>query len=73
MASEYVIENGAESGCYLYKVEDAGDDRTCFYRPQIEDAKIFNKKAEAVAFAKRWHAAVWLVKHGLPKKRVWPV
>ena len=73
MPRQYIIENGAENNRWLYKIERRGTaEQTNCYHPKIEDALIFNAKAEAVAFAKRWKARTWQLKNGAPAKQVWP-
>ena len=73
MPRQYIIENGAENNRWLYKIERRGtpEQVNCFH-PIIEDAVIFQKKEEAVAFAKRWKARAWQLKNGAPAKQVWP-
>lgn len=73
MPKQYIIENGAENNRWLYKIERRGtpEQVNCFH-PIIEDAVIFQKKEEAVAFAKRWKARAWQLKNGAPAKQVWP-
>lgn len=75
MARQYIIENGAENNRWLYKIEHAGrnatGEQTNSYRPGVENALVFSKKAEAVAFAKRWKARAWQLKNGQPTKLVY--
>lgn len=75
MPRQYIIENGAQNNRWLYRVDHIGrketGDTTCYYRASIVDALVF-KKAEAVAFAKKWKARVWQIKAGKPDKLVWP-
>ena len=76
MPRQYIIENGAENNRWLYKIHRAGNketgETTCCYKPNIAEAMIFKKKAEAVAIAKKWRARVWQLKGGKPEKQVWP-
>ena len=73
MPKQYIIENGAGNNRWLYNIERRGtpEQVNCFH-PIIEDAVIFQKKEEAVAFAKRWKARAWQLKNGAPAKQVWP-
>lgn len=70
MAGLYIIENGAERGKWLYKIAGSLIQTYC-YKEDISEALVF-KKVEAVAFAKKWGARVWLVKGGEPVKQVFP-
>ena len=72
----YIIEHGTDNNRWLSKIEHrhAGDWREQInsYRPQVEEAVVFEKRAAAVEFAKKWRARVWRVKDGRPDKMIWP-
>ena len=76
MPRQYMIENGTENNRWLAWVDHDGKgvyhEQTNSYRPRIEEARVFTKRADAIAFAKRWKARVWLVKDGVPAEMVWP-
>ena len=76
MSRQYVIENGKENNRWLVKIDREGRGvyltQTNHYRAGIEEAVLFDQKAEAVAFAKKWKARVWQLKGGMPSTLVWP-
>ena len=76
MPRQYVIENGAENNRWLHKIEHAGrnkdGEQTNSYRPGVEGAVVFDKKAEAVRFAQKWRGRVWMIRGGVPVKQVYP-
>lgn len=37
-----------------------------------DKVEIAIKRADAIAFAKRWKARAWLVKDGKPETMIWP-
>ncbi len=71
----YMIEHGKFNNRWLVRIESAGGrnsgEQTFTYAAGAGKALRF-KKAEAVAFAKKWNARAWEVKAGLPVKQVWP-
>lgn len=71
MPKQYIVENGSENNRWLVKIDRYAGDVTCVYRPGVENAMVL-KKAEAIAFARKWKARAWQIKNGLPDHQVWP-
>ena len=76
MPKQYAIEHGAENNRWLHKIERGrsgeGSQQTNCYRPDLSAAMTFTKKAEAVAFARKWKARAWMIRNGEAVEQVWP-
>ena len=77
MARQYIIENRAAEGRWLFKVDkqdrrNAWESQVNHYGPHVEDAIVFKRKDEAVRFAERWGGRVWQIRQGIPVEKVWP-
>ena len=72
----YIIEHGTENNRWLSGIRHDGKgvyhQQTNSYKPQIEEALVFEKRAEAVAFAQKWRGRVWMIRGGVPVKQVYP-